>query len=175
MTIIFSAHCKQYECPNMMKTCSIFPDSNTICIKNQNILIQKRLLRAELVGNMFQAEPKFQIDHLYTINGNLSNNKTEDQQILAIPNDNNSASSLIAAKSEARRSNSVERFPYKPLTQNELNHRRQSGTEYQLTEHQIANPAQFQLRITLSEYQLLYHRFVIIRYLFPVFLRILYY
>ena len=153
MTIIFPTNCKQYECPNMIDTCSIFPDSNTMSIKNQNILIQKRLLRAELVGNMFQAEPKFKIDNFYSMNEHSTNNKAGDQQTSAISSDNNS--NLISEITMARNSNASERRSRESSNQNNFNYRRKSGTECQLTEYQLnSNPAQFQSRITLSEYQL---------------------
>ena len=157
MTIIFPANCQQYECPNMMNTCSIFPDSNTICIKNQiQISIQKRLLRAQLIGNMFQAEPKFRIDDFNSMNENSTNNKKGDQRTLEILSDNNSDSNLISEITMARNSNAAKRRPLESSNQNNLNYRRKSGTEYKLTENQIdSNPAQSKSRITLSEYQLI--------------------
>ena len=74
MIIIFSADCcfKQQDCPNTKYISSKCPDSHTMCLANENDITQNRILRAQLTGNMFQCEPKFNFNDFFQSNGESS-------------------------------------------------------------------------------------------------------
>ena len=79
---MFSTECKKYVCPNMTHILSAYPDNRIMCIENGKTITQKRILQAELIGQIFNSEPKLQFG---LENNNLSKNIETKQHVSAKP------------------------------------------------------------------------------------------
>ena len=77
---MFSTECKKYVCPNMTHILSAYPDNRIMCIENGKTITQKRILQAELIGQIFNSEPKLQFG---LENNNLSKNIETKQHVSA--------------------------------------------------------------------------------------------
>lgn len=129
MTIIFPSNCKQYACPNMIYISTLFPESRLMCTKLDDAS-QKRILRAEMIGNMFQNEPKLRLNDFSP--------------------QNNSAGNVAF---ERERSVNAE-----IMVEDQTFQQANSQSNFSLNRNQVQSATRSTLKLKLSKYQLMYHQ-----------------
>ena len=54
-----------------------------MCIENEKTITQKRILHAEIIGQIFNSEPKLQFDYFESVKNSLSKTIQTKQQVSA--------------------------------------------------------------------------------------------